>query len=311
MSRVQSPSPTVLAIVGPTGVGKSTLGLALARRANGEIVNADSMQLYRGMNIGTAKASDAERAEIPHHLLDILDIAESSTVSAFQALARSAIVEIQIRGRVPILVGGSGLYVRAVLDDLEFPGTDPVVRARLESELDQFGPQVLHERLQSLDPGAAAAIHPANGRRIVRALEVIELTGQPFTATLPGATPVIESVRIGLAISRVDLLNRVSERVDQMWRQGFIAEVEGLAAGGFAQSRTAIRALGYKQALDQLAGDLTQEQAKADTIQATMQFARRQMTWFRRDPLIHWLPYDIPDLADQVLALRPTPRLGS
>ena len=285
--------------------------MALAQRLNGEIVNADAMQLYRGMDIGTAKPTPADRALVPHHLLDVLDVTEPASVAVFQGQARSVIDEIRSRGRRPILVGGSGLYVRAVLDDFEFPGTDPAVRARLEGELAQVGAQALHLRLGASDPAAAAAILPSNGRRIVRALEVIELTGRPFTATLPARAPVIEAVRIGLTVPRTDLVERITHRVGQMWAGGLLGEVSDLIAHGLQEGRTAGRALGYAQAIDQLSGRCDEATAQAATVKATTAFAKRQVTWFQRDPDVQWLAYDAPDLVEQAVDLVLAPRLAS
>src|SRR5580698_2043890 len=218
------PQP-VITVVGPTATGKSGLSLRLAEALGGEIVNADSMQLYRGMDIGTAKLTPAQRAGVPHHLLDIWDVTEAAAVSEYQRLARQVIAEIQARGRVPILVGGSGLYIRAAIDKLEFPGTDPGLRARLEEELARLGPAVLHARLAGLDPAAAAAILSGNGRRIVRALEVIELTGRPFSATLPEYESVLPTVQIGVELPRAELDQRVADRVGRMWQLGLVDEV--------------------------------------------------------------------------------------
>ena len=292
----------VLAVVGPTAAGKSALSLGLARALDGEVVNADSMQLYRGMDIGTAKLTLAERAGVPHHLLDIWDVTEAASVSEYQHLARQAIAEIQARGRVPILVGGSGLYVRAAIDKLEFPGTDPAVRARLEDELARSGPAVLHARLTDLDPAAAAAILPGNGRRIVRALEVIELSGRPFSATLPEYESVLPTVQIGIELPRAELDQRVADRVGRMWQLGLVDEVRKLAAAGLREGRTASRALGYAQVLAFLDGELSEREAAAQTILATRRFIRRQESWFRRDPRIRWLPADTPDLLSSALA---------
>jgi tRNA dimethylallyltransferase len=295
------PTP-VIAVVGPTAAGKSELSLAVARALDGEIINADSMQLYRGMDIGTAKLRPQERAGVPHHLLDIWDVTRSASVSEYQGLARAAIGEIRSRGRVPILVGGSGLYVRAAIDNLTFPGTDPRLRDRLEGELAEVGPAVLHARLASLDPAAAAAILPGNGRRIVRALEVVELSGQPFSATLPGYESVYETIQIGLSVPRPELDQRIGDRVSRIWQAGFVAEVRRLVAAGLRDGRTASRALGYAQVLRYLAGDWSQEQAAAETVRATRRFARRQESWFRRDPRISWLPAAGPDLLGRALA---------
>ncbi|MDR6325696.1 tRNA dimethylallyltransferase [Actinoplanes couchii] len=284
----------VVTVVGPTAAGKSALSIALAHELGGEVVNADSMQLYRGMDIGTAKLTEAERDGVPHHLLDIWDVTEPAAVAEYQRLARAAIDGILDRGRVPLLVGGSGLYVRAVLEDFEFPGTDPAIRARLEEELAATGPAVLHARLAERDAEAAAKILPSNGRRIVRALEVIELTGQPFTASLPDPRPVYESVQIGVDRDTTELDERIALRVDLMWAAGLLDEVRGL--DGIRDGRTAARALGYQQALAQIDGELTEEQAKADTVQGTRRFVRRQRSWFRRDPAVHWLDGADPKL---------------
>jgi tRNA dimethylallyltransferase len=279
----------VIAVVGPTAAGKSELSVALAHALDGEVVNADSMQLYRGMDIGTAKLSVPERADVPHHLLDIWPVTQAASVSDYQALARHAIDEIRHRGRTPIVVGGSGLYVRAALDKLQFPGTDPVVRARLEEELSQVGPAVLHARLASLDPPAAAAILPGNGRRIVRALEVIELSGRPFSATLPDYESVYPAIQLGVELPRAELDQRITDRVDWMLRRGLVEEVRQLELAGLRNGRTASRALGYAEVLRFLAGEWSLEDAAARTILATRRFVRRQESWFRRDPRITWL----------------------
>jgi tRNA dimethylallyltransferase len=279
----------VIAVLGPTAAGKSGLGLALARALGGEVINADSMQLYRGMDIGTAKLTPAERQGVPHHLLDIWDVTQAASAAEYQELARAAIAAIAACGRVPILVGGSGLYVRAALDGLCFPRTAPQVRARLEAEIATTGPGPLHDRLAELDPAAADAILPSNGRRIVRALEVIELTGGPFSATLPGYESLYPTVQLGLRVDRAELDLRITARAGQMWQQGFVAEVRGLEERGLRGGLTASRALGYKQVLRHLAGEWTDEQARQETVRATKKFARRQESWFRRDPRIVWL----------------------
>ncbi len=281
--------PLVIAVVGPTAAGKSELSLRLAQLVGGEVINADSMQLYRGMDIGTAKLAPSQRAGVPHHLLDIWDVSLTASVSEYQLLARSAIEGILARGRVPILVGGSGLYVRAAIDDLEFPGTDPQLRERLEGELAVAGPAALHARLADVDPAAAAAILAGNGRRIVRALEVIELSGRPFSATLPGYESVYQTVQIGLDAPRAELDSRIAERVSRMWRQGLVDEVRVLAAAGLREGRTASRAIGYAQVLRFLDGEWTEQEAAAQTVRATRRFVRRQESWFRRDPRIRWL----------------------
>jgi tRNA dimethylallyltransferase len=298
----------VVAVVGPTAAGKSALSISLAEALGGEVVNADSMQLYRGMDIGTAKLTPAERAGVPHHLLDIWDVTEPASVAEYQRLARAAVDDILARGRVPLLVGGSGLYVRAVLEEFEFPGTDPALRARLEAELADTGPAPLHARLRAVDPDAAASILPGNGRRIVRALEVIELTGGPFTAALPEPKPWYESVQLGVDRDTALLDDRIATRVDLMWAAGLVDEVRELAGRGLREGRTAGRALGYQQALRQLDGELTEEQARAETVQATRRFVRRQRKWFRRDPRIGWLDAARSDLVEAGLKAVETAR---
>jgi tRNA dimethylallyltransferase len=286
----------VVAVVGPTAVGKSDLGVALARELGGEVVNADSMQLYRGMDIGTAKLSEDEQRGVVHHVLDVWDVQDEANVADYQRMARAAFRATWSRGALPVLVGGSGLYVRAALDRLEFPGTDTAVRARLEAELAEVGPAVLHRRLVDLDPHAAAAILPSNGRRIVRALEVVELTGQPFTASLPEHVYEVPAVQVGLSLARPLLDERIERRVDRMWEQGLVEEVRRLAAGGLREGRTASRALGYAQVLRFLDGRWTEQQARDETVRATRRFARRQESWFRRDPRVVWLDAADPDL---------------
>jgi tRNA dimethylallyltransferase len=280
----------VIAIVGPTAAGKSELSLRLAGAMDGEVISADSMQLYRGMDIGTGKLTVADQAGVPHHLLDVWDLTVPASVCEYQRLARAAIGDILHRGRTPILAGGSGLYVRAAIDNLQFPGTDPAIRARLERELAAVGSEVLHGRLAGADPAAAAAILPGNGRRIVRALEVVELSGQPFSATLPDYVSVRPTVQLGLDVPRAELDRRIAARIQRMWQEGLVDEVRRLAAAGLRGGRTASRALGYAQVLRYLDGDLTQAQAKEQTVQATRRFARRQESWFRRDPRVRWLP---------------------
>jgi tRNA dimethylallyltransferase len=297
----------VIAVVGPTAAGKSDLALVLASELNGEVVNADSMQLYRGMDIGTAKLTPQERAGVPHHLLDIWPVTQSASVSEYQLLARAAIADIQERGRTPILVGGSGLYVRAALDNLQFPGTDPDLRASLEEELARVGPAELHARLATVDPAAAAAILPGNGRRIVRALEVVQLSGRPFSATLPQFESVFPAIQLGIELPRAELDRRITERVDRMWQLGLVDEVRQLATAGLREGRTASRALGYAQVLRFLDGEWPEDEAARQTVQATRRFVRRQESWFRRDPRIIWLAGNRPETADQALAAaRPT-----
>ncbi|MEU4639894.1 tRNA (adenosine(37)-N6)-dimethylallyltransferase MiaA [Micromonospora sp. NPDC023814] len=299
------PVGTVVAVVGPTAAGKSALSIALAHALDGEVVNADSMQLYRGMDIGTAKLTPAEREGVPHHLLDIWDVTEPASVAEYQRLARAAVDDILARGRVPLLVGGSGLYVRAVLERFEFPGTDPAARERLERELAETGPAPLYARLREVDPAAAAGILPTNGRRIVRALEVIELTGAPFTASLPGPTPYYPSVQLGVDLDTALLDERIALRVDRMWADGLVAETRGLVGRGLPQGRTASRALGYQQVLRFLAGEITEGEAHDETVRATRRFVRRQRSWFRRDQRIHWLDSAAPDLIPAALRLLP------
>jgi tRNA dimethylallyltransferase len=290
----------VIAVVGATATGKSGLAIELARALGGEVVNADSMQLYQGMDIGTAKEPESAWHGVPHHLLDIWPVTQAANVAGYQKLARAAIDEIIARGRVPVLAGGSGLYVRAALEDLDFPGTDPVTRDRLESELTGLGAPALHARLARLDPAAAAAILPSNGRRIVRALEVIEISGRPFTATMPAFGQNRPAVQLGLTLPRPELDQRIAARVDRMWQAGLEAEVKGLAAQGLRDGRTASRALGYQQVLRHLDGEWTLEEARLETIKATRRFARRQESWFRRDPRVRWLDASQP--AETLLA---------
>jgi tRNA dimethylallyltransferase len=293
----------VVAVVGPTASGKSDLALALAQRLGGEVVNADAMQLYRGMDIGTAKLSVPERRGIAHHQLDVLDVREEASVAAYQREARADLAAIRARGHVPLLVGGSGLYVRAAVDRLEIPPTDPAVRAALQQELDDRGVDRLRERLAALDPQAASAIQANNGRRIVRALEVIELTGRPFSATLPTREHLVPTVTVGLAVPRPELDERIATRVHRMWETGLLEEVARLNAEGLREGRTAAKALGYSQALEHLDGRLSAAEAIEDTITATRRFARRQEKWFRADTRTHWLAYDDPRLCDAALAV--------
>jgi tRNA dimethylallyltransferase len=293
-----TPSPPVVALVGPTATGKTALGVALAHRLGGEVVNADSMQLYRGMDIGTAKPDSAERDGVPHHLLDLWHVRQAASVAEYRRLARAEVDRLRAAGVVPLLVGGSGLYVRAVLDELDFPGTDPAVRARLEAELAEAGPAALHARLAAVDPDAAAAVLPSNGRRVVRALEVVEVTGGPFRATLPEPRPHYPAVVVGLDRSPAELDERIALRVDRMWAAGFVDEVAALAADGLREGPTASRALGYAQVLAQLDGALTPGEARERTVSTTRRFVRRQRSWFRRDPATTWLDAARPDLVE-------------
>lgn len=294
----------VLAVVGPTATGKSDLAVALAQALDGEIINADSMQLYRGMDVGTAKLPVDERGGVPHHLLDVWPLEKSAAVAQYQTMARDQIAEIHGRGRLPILVGGSGLYLRGALDDLEFPGESPAIRAGLYAALDEVGPEALHARLAQVDPVAAAAILPSNGRRIVRALEVVEITGRPFMARMPGFTSIFDTVTLGL--DRNDLGARVERRVAAMMSAGLLDEIRGLLPQGLRASPTAGKALGYQQLLAVLDddGELTGDLAEAvdATVRGTKRFVKRQRTWFRRDPRVRWLDAAGPALLERALA---------
>lgn len=292
--------PSVIAVVGPTATGKSGLAVALARELGGEVVNADAFALYRGMDIGTAKPSPAEREGVPHHQIDVLDIHDDASVAVYQRESRTDIDAIRARGRVPILVGGSGLYVRAALDVLDIPPTDPQVRARLEAEVETAGLDTLRARLAAADPEAAATIEPNNARRIVRALEVIELTGRPFSASMPKREFRLPTVMLGLDLPRPQLDDRIGSRVEAMWRAGFLAEVARLEEAGLSRTRTASRAVGYWEVLAQLRGELTEAQAIDATATATRRLARRQSSWFRPDPRIVWL--DAGAAPDDLLA---------
>ena len=298
--------PPVVAVVGPTASGKSALAVGVALVLGGELVNADAFQLYRGMDVGTAKPTATERRGVPHQLFDVLDVTQEATVAGYQRAAAAVLDDVAGRGRPAVLVGGSGLYVRAVLDGLEIPPTDPGVRARLEAELGVVGAPALHARLAERDPAAAAAILPTNGRRVVRALEVGELTGRAFRATMPVGAYARPAVQVGLDVPRDVLDQRIAARVDRMWRNGLVDEVRRLDAEGLSRGRTAARALGYAQVLRLLAGELTDEEAQAQTIAATRRYARRQESWFRRDPRVTWLRHDDPDLVARVVDLAST-----
>ena len=287
----------VLAIVGPTASGKTGLAVAVALAVGGEIIGTDSMQAYRGMDIGTATPAQAELRGVPHHMLDCWEPSREVSVAEFQARARACIADVLARGRVPIVTGGSGLYVSAVLDDLRFPGTDPAVRARLEEEAERLGSAAMHARLAEVDPLAAAAILPGNSRRVVRALEVNEITGANFAATLPEPASVYDCTRVGLDIDRGLLDMRIAARVDEMIARGFLDEVERLVAAE-ALGRTAGAALGYPQMSAVVSGEATLAEARQGTIDATRKFARRQQRWFRRDARIAWVAYDAPDAVD-------------
>ncbi len=298
--------PMIIALVGATGTGKSGLSLEVAelwarRGVRVEVVNADAMQLYRGMDIGTAKLAVAERRGVPHHLIDVLDVVDEASVARYQADARAAIEDIMERGAVPVLVGGSGLYVAAVLTDFRFPGTDAERRAHWEAELARRGAAALHAELVVRDPAAAEAIGPHNGRRIVRALEVGELTGEPFSAGLAARSRPWRPYRqFGLELDRSALVSRLDERVRGMWRGGLLDEVRALLPLGLERGATASRAIGYSQAMAQLRGDLDEAEAIAQTQSLTRRYARRQVSWFRRDPTIEALDAAADDLAAQV-----------
>ncbi|MAY98270.1 tRNA (adenosine(37)-N6)-dimethylallyltransferase MiaA [uncultured Nocardioides sp.] len=298
-----SPLPPVVAVVGATAAGKTGLSLDLAEALGGEVVNTDAMQLYRGMDVGTAKLPPDERRDIPHHLLDTLEVTEPATVAEFQGQARAVIAELRGRGATPVLVGGSALYTRAVLDEFEFPGTDPEVRSRLEAELAEVGSASLHARLAEVDPESAARILVENGRRVVRALEVLEITGRPFSATLPRLEYVDpRTVQVGVDIDRPTLDARIAQRVEEMFAAGFVAEVERLLERGLAQGRTAGRAIGYPEVAAHLAGELSLDEARERTVVATRRFARRQDAWFRKDPRIRWVRFDDPDRVARALS---------
>ena len=288
----------VIVICGATATGKSDIALDIAEHIGAEIINADSMQLYRGMDIGTAKLKVSERRNIAHHMLDVLDVTEDSTVAWYQERARSAIAEIHGRGLHAIIVGGTGLYIKAILDDLNFPDTDPQVRANLEKLGEEFGAHYLFERLEELDPAAALAIDRANIRRIIRALEVIEITGKPFTANLPreDSSRFPDALQFGLVMDREHLRDRIDLRVDRMWQEGFVAEVDQLITQGIRRGTTAQRALGYSQILAMRDGKLSEDEAKEETKRASRQYARRQETWFSRDQRIQWVATHQPRL---------------
>ena len=293
----------VVAVVGPTASGKTDLSLDLAERLGGEIVNTDAMQVYRGMDIGTAKLPPAQRRSIPHHLLDTLSVRDPATVAEFQGWAREVIDELRGNGRSPVLVGGSALYTRAILDRFEFPGTDAGIRRELEEELERVGSGALHLRLQGLDPEAAGRIIPGNGRRIVRALEVIALTGRPFSASLPKLEYHYDNAhQVGVRIDRPTLDERIEQRVDRMFADGFVDEVDRLLGEGLADGRTAGRAIGYREVTAYLRGELSRSEAIEQTKAATRRFARRQDSWYTKDPRIHWVDWDDPDRVDIALA---------
>lgn len=281
----------LIVICGATATGKSDLAVGIAEEIGAEIVNADSMQLYKGMDIGTAKLTAAERGSVAHHMLDVIDVKSDAGVSWYQELAREKIDELRNSGKSVVVVGGTGLYIKAILDDLNFPETDPDIRAKLNLEADEIGGDAMHQRLTELDPAAALAIPKENVRRVVRALEVIEITGAPFTANLPRAdsTKYPDAMQFGLAMERTTLNSRIDLRVAKMWERGFVDEVEGLIDQGILEGKTAQAAIGYAQIIRMKHGVLTQGEAIEDTARATRQYARRQETWFSRDRRITWL----------------------
>ena len=304
---------SLIVICGATATGKSDLAVALARKLNGEVINADSMQLYKGMDIGTAKLTIEEREGIPHHLLDVLDVSEDASVAWYQHRARTLISEIEARGKYAIIVGGTGLYIKAILDDLNFPDTDRDVRERLNVLAERIGGPAMHERLAKLDPGAALAIDVQNLRRVIRALEVIEITGKPFTANLPRmeSTRYPQAIQFGLVIDRASLAERIDQRVERMWEQGLVEETKRLIGAGIRDGRTAQLALGYAQILKYIDGDISQETAKEETKRVTRHYARRQETWFSRDSRIQWISPQQPPLeAIEEILRKPAPGIN-
>ena len=296
---------TVIVICGATATGKSDLAVALASRLKGHVINADSMQLYKGMDIGTAKLSKADRQGIPHHLIDVLSVREEASVAQYQSDARSIIDQLIEQSIPAIVVGGTGLYIKSILDDLNFPDTDPQVREKIAQQAEELGADVMHARLAELDPAAAAAIPKENVRRVVRALEVIELTGRPYTANLPreGSTRYPEASQFGLVMERESLHDRIDARVEKMWDQGLVREVRDLMKEGLLEGRTAQAALGYAQIIKFAQGELTEDEAKEETKRATRQYARRQETWFSRDERITWIKKaPVTELVDRIVS---------
>ena len=281
-------------ICGATATGKSELAVALAKEINAEVVNADSMQVYKGMDIGTAKLTITQRDAVVHHLIDVLDITEEANVSWYQQLARDKIDELISLGKSVVVVGGTGLYIKAILDDLNFPDTDPQVRDKITEQADQLGNEIMHGKLAKLDPAAALAIPKENIRRVIRALEVIELTGKPFTANLPRqeSSKYPNAKQFGLVLDRSNLDEKIDQRVDDMWAKGFAREVSLLMTQGLEQATTAKKALGYSQIMSYLNGECDEEFAKQETKRVTRAYARRQETWFSRDDRIKWLAPD-------------------
>ena len=296
---------TLIVICGATATGKSDLAVALAEELRGHVINADSMQLYKGMDIGTAKLTIQERRGIPHHLIDVLPVNQEASVAQYQIDARSIIDQLLEENIPAIVVGGTGLYIKAILDDLNFPDTDPEVREKIARQAEELGVDVMHERLAKLDPAAAAAIPKENVRRVVRALEVIELTGRPYTANLPrvGSTKYPQAQQFGLVMERETLHERIDLRVERMWERGLVREVRDLMGDGLLEARTAQAALGYAQIIKFAQGELSEDEAKEETKRATRQYARRQETWFSRDERITWVKKaPISELVERVIS---------
>jgi tRNA dimethylallyltransferase len=298
-----------IVICGATATGKSDLAVALAQEIGAEIINADSMQIYKGMDIGTAKLAPDERGGIEHHMLDVLSVSQDSTVAWYQELARQSVTQIHGRGKNAIIVGGTGLYIKSILDDLNFPDTDADVRQKLTEEAKEFGIVQLFQRLELLDPAAAAAIDRQNERRVIRALEVIEITGKPFTANLPREDSSLypDALQFGLVMDRAELGERVEARVDRMWESGFVDEVDRLISEGITEATTARRALGYSQIIAMRSGEITEELAIEETKRATRQYVRRQETWFSRDARIKWISPTQPRLETVLEKINSTP----
>lgn len=296
------PGP-VIAVVGPTATGKTALGIELAKRYDGEVVNADAMQLYRGMDVGTAKPTEAERDGVPHHALDLWEVTEAASVVAYRDHARAVIDRLLAAGRTPVVVGGSGLYVRGALEAFDFPGTDPATRARMEADVATYGPAAMHARLAERDPAAAAAILPSNGRRIARALEVVELTGRPFSASMPRAIPVYDTITIGLDRDTDELDPLIDARTDRMFERGLVEEVRELERRGLRDGQTASRAVGYVQVLRMLAGERDEATAREETARATRRLVRKQRSWFGKEASVAWLDSGRADLLDAATEL--------
>ena len=295
-------APPVIVVLGSTAVGKTQLSLQVAKAIDAEIINADSMQLYRGMDIGTAKIPLVERAGIAHHMLDILEVTETANVSDYQSQARTLISEIHARGKRVVMVGGTGLFIKAVLEDMKFPPSDPSVRSQLEAQEAQIGTPAMFAKLLALAPHAAQYLEPNNTRRVLRALEVLEITGQPPKTTLDSLPQIVPSVRVGLTRDREENYERINRRVQQMLEQGLISEVESLIRVGLRQGVTAQKALGYAQVLEMIDGEFEQDELGARIMIATRRYSRRQESWFRRDNRISWMNANEASV-EQVLAL--------